>query len=201
MGLLCPFLISYVNPFPVLEIHLGGMILLKIRFYSWNAFLHRRYNLILLTLVTMAGSTLGILCTFESRQPLVSLMHGCLGASVSIVGLAFALLLPFFAVILAALYSKHSALFPVCFFKSFCFCYCMTGVCLTYGSAGLLVCGLLMLSDSVSLLLLLKLSLRHINGFLPTIASDVFRSMFLIVGLSVLECLYIAPFGMRLINY
>ena len=174
---------------------------MKICFYSWNTFLHRRYNFILLTLVIIAGSYLGVLCALDSRQLLFSMMRGCLGASVSIVGLAFALLLPFFAVILAALYSKHSALFPVFFFKSFCFCYCLTGICLAYGSAGWLVCGLLMLSDSVSLLLLLKLCLRHINGFLPTIASDVFWSMLLIVGLSVLECLYIAPFGMRLINY
>jgi hypothetical protein len=177
------------------------MFHLKIPFYSWNAFLHRRYNHILLTLVFMAGSSLGILCALESRQFLLSLMRGCLGTSVSIVGLAFALLLPFFAVILAALYSKHSALFPVCFLKCFCFFYCMMGIWLTYGSAGWLVCGLLMLSDSVSLLLLLKLSLRHINGFRPTIGYDLFWSIFLTVGLSVLDCLYIAPFGMRLIKY
>ncbi len=175
------------------------MFHLKVCVYSWNLFLHRKYHQIVLILFASTGSLLGILCAVSSQPLLDSMMLGCVYASVSIVRMAFAVLLPFAAVILAALYSKHSALIPICFFKLFCFSFCMMGIRLAYGNAGWLVCGLLMLSDAVSVMLLLKLSLHHINGFLPSFGSELFWSILLILGISLLDCFYIAPLLARII--
>lgn len=168
--------------------------------YSWSLFLQRKYHTILLILFVVTGSLLGMLCAVTSRSILDSMMRGCAYASVSIVRMVFAVLLPFAAVILAALYSKCSALFPICFFKFFSFCFCMMGIRLAYGSAGWMLCGLLMLSDAVSVLLLFRLSLRHINGFLPTFGSELLLSILLILGISLLDYIYIAPFLARVIN-
>ena len=172
---------------------------MKIIVYSWKAFLHRRYRHILFVILLITGSFLSILCARNS-QPALSLMRGCIYASVSIVRLVFAVLLPFFAVILAVLYSKHSVLVLICFMKVFCFSFCLMGLRLSCGCAGWLVCGLLMFSDAVSVLLLLRLSLRHINGFLPSIGADLFKSISIAVGVSVFDCLYIAPFLARITN-
>lgn len=196
MPLLC-FLCFY---FQVLEIKQKGSTYLKIYFYSWNAFFRRRYPHILLTMASITALLLGISCAHKSHAITASLMGGCCKASVSIVRLAFALLLPFLAVFLAALYSNHTALIPVCAFKVFAFSFCGTGISLTCPSASWIICGLLMLSDGLSLLLLLRLCFRHIGGFRSGLGAELVTSMLLTVGISVLDCIYIAPFLVRILN-
>lgn len=173
---------------------------MKTIFYSGNVFFQRKYRLILLILYLVTGSLIGVFCAIKSRADLIPLMHGITSASVSIVRMVFAILLPFFAVILAGLYNKQSALLPICFLKLFCFSFSMMGICLAFGSSSWMVCGLLMFSDAVSVLLLIKLSIRHASGFLPSFGSELFQSLILIVGIGMLDCFCIAPFLVRIIS-
>ena len=113
--------------------------------------------------------------------------------------LVYALLLPYLAVLLAAIYSKSSVLYPICFIKLFTFSFVLMGLRLAFGSAGWLVCGLLMFSDFISVLFLVSLCFHHIHGFLPSVYWDIGNRMIGIIAISLLEYYYIAPFLAQII--
>ena len=167
---------------------------MKTIFYSWHAFFQRRYRRILLTVFLFTCSIVGFLCARDSQVLIASLMRGCFTASVSIVCSTFIILLPFFAVILAALYNRPIVMAAACVLKVFSFVFSTTGILMTYPSSGFLVCGLLMFTDTICVFLLLRLTIRYINGFPFDSVKEILRNMVLLIGISVLEKLYITPF-------
>ena len=168
--------------------------------FSCNHYLCRRHPRILLCIAIITGILLGVFCGFDPSSSISSLMRGCAAASVSIVGRAYVLLLPLFAVILAAFCSKPFGLIPICFLKSFLFSCCLASIWLSFGYAGWLMSGFLLLSDSVAFLLLVKVSFRHVCGFSDMIGYDIFKASLLIIGVSLLECCFVAPFLVWIMN-
>ena len=163
-------------------------------------FLFRCYTTVLLVLFLITGTILGILCACSTNSPMIPLMRGSAGSSVSIVRLSYALLLPFFAVVLSALYSHSFTLIPICFLKAITFSFALASLFRSFGTAGWLISGLLMASDAVSYLLLVRLSLRHIQGFRPSIGYDLLRYALVIIGTALLDCIYFAPFLVTIMN-
>ena len=143
---------------------------------------------------------LGVHCGFSANSSASSLMRGCCVSSVSIVSRCYVLLLPHIAVILMAFCSNAPGLIPICFLKAFMFSYCLASIWYAFGLAGWLIGGFLLLSDSVAFLLLIRVCLRHVCGFSDTVGYDLFKDSLIIIGVSLLECCYIAPFLVWIMN-
>jgi hypothetical protein len=172
---------------------------LKTCVYSRDAYVHRSFPYIALFFVLLTGSLLGTLCAKETSTISTTLMRGCIASSVSIVSLVYSLLLPYLAVLLAAIYSNSFALFPICFIKFFSFSFMLMGLRLAFGPAGWLMCVLLMLSNSVSVVFLVCLCFRNIRGFRPSVYWDIEKRMITILGISLLDYHFIAPYLAQII--
>lgn len=96
--------------------------------------------------------------------------------------------------VLAVRLSASIAFFPLCLIRSFTFGYCSCGVFMAFQSAGWLIKGLLLFSDSILIVPLLWFWLRHLDGSRQHLKSDAL----LYVGFSLIVCfldfLYISPF-------
>ena len=166
---------------------------MKIFLYSWRFFLQRRSHTLLLALFSFFGSFSGVMSARNASDIFLSLMGGSSASSVSIVCRTFLLLLPYFAVMLAALYSYSFFLFPLCAIKTFFLGYCAMGIWLTYGSAGWIICSLLLGAEALSTFVFVRLCFCHIEGFHKSISKDILRGVFFAVVLGVLDVLWIVP--------
>ena len=166
---------------------------MKTYFISRDTYLYRRFPYFAFFIVLLTGSLLGVLCAKETGTLFTTWMRGCIASSVSIVSLVYSLLLPYLAVFLVAIYSNSFALFPICFIKMFSFSFVLMGLRLTFGSAGWLLCGLLMLSNSISVTFLISLCFRNIRSFCPSVYWDIGKRLICVLAISLLDYQFIAP--------
>lgn len=174
---------------------------MKAYFYSWHSFLGRNTRIIALILSVCIAVILGIRCGVAAGDSFLPLVRSAAQSPVSTVRLLYSSLLPFLAAMIAVIYSKAVLLVPVCFLKILGFSICLTSVYIAFGSAGWLVSCLLMGSNAFSVLALLRYSIRHVSGFRSTAISDLAVSVATVLGISLLDRYFIAPFLAAVMNY
>ena len=110
------------------------------------------------------GCWAGILTGSNAGVIYLSLMRGALGCSVSIVGLAFSVFLPFLLSAFAVYWNRPRFLYIISFVKAWSFTFAAYGICQAFGSAGWLVRFLVQFSDICLLCPLCWFLLRHIRS-------------------------------------
>jgi hypothetical protein len=118
----------------------------------------------LLVVAWGGGCLLGILCGMNAGDTYFSLMRGAVRCSVSIVGLAFSVYLPFLLSAFAVYWNRPSLMYIVCVLKAWSFTLAAYGILNAFGSAGWLVRFLVQFSDILLLCPLCWFFLRHIRG-------------------------------------
>lgn len=113
---------------------------------------------------------------------------------VSIVGLTVVLILPVSFSIVGLIFRKFVINYLILAVKAFLTGYLLYGLLSYYGSAGWLVRGLMLFSDSTINMVLLWLIFRHINGNRGTLAVDSTISVFLAVSIGITDYLFVSPF-------
>lgn len=102
----------------------------------------------------ITGLLFGIWVYDSAEDSLLVLMRGVSQYTVSIVGLLCVTLLPFLLSAIAVFYSMPQLIFPICCLKGFLFSFVSVGVMQSFGSAGWLLRGLLLFSESTTMPLL-----------------------------------------------
>lgn len=97
----------------------------------------------------LLGLVAGSLIGFDSSLSCASLMRAAPSCGMSIVGLFTVSLLPLLISALAVFTSQIWLLIPLAFMKSFCFSYVCIGIFCGFGSAGWLICLLMMLPEGL----------------------------------------------------
>ncbi len=98
----------------------------------------------LLAICWLAGLVCGMLLSLYAGTPIFSMMRSALYAPVSIVSLLITGLIPFLFTAFAVFISKPWLIFAICFCKACLVSFVSTGISAAYGSAGWLVCSLLL---------------------------------------------------------
>lgn len=148
----------------------------------------------LLSLIWLSGLFIGSRFAERSGSDFVSLMRAAPSAGVSIVGLLPVLFLPFLFAAFAVFLLQRWLLYPICFCKAYAFGFVATSVAISYGSAGLLVCCLLLFSDICLMPLLVWLCLRHIRRSTNYLRRDLVICSVCIVAVGCTDCFVISPF-------
>lgn len=134
------------------------------KYYSEIYQLIRKHHQILLALSWCTGMVCGILLFVYDSGSLLSLMRSSVICSVSIVGLIYTVMLPFLFSAFAVLLFGAASLLLICFMKACFFSFVSFGIYYSFGSAGWLISGLLMLTDAVTSVLLYVFWLRILSG-------------------------------------
>ncbi len=147
------------------------------------------------------GLLLGFFWTAHADPSFAALMRRASNAPVSIFGLLAATFFPFLLSAIAVYFSKSWLLYPICFFKAFCFGTCATAVAQAFGSAGWLVQPMLLFSDCCTLPLLCLFWLRHVSGQrrLPGAEFLLVASLLLLIGC--IDYRLVSPFLAELMNF
>lgn len=170
-------------------------------FYGRFPMQPRKHRRIFLALCFYGGLLLGAVLATQAEESFISWMRTVQVQRVSIVSLLGAAFLPFLISAYAVLISQVWLLFPVCFLKAFSFGFCVAGVSYVFGSAGWLVCGLLLFTDLCTMPMLLFFWLRHIDGaHRPQLAESALTASLLFLAGSLDHCL-ITPFLAEIINF
>ena len=96
------------------------------------------------------GLICGVLVSSHAGESFISAMRAAENSCVSIIGLLFAILLPFLFSAFAVFLSCRWLVFPIVFCKGICLSYVSLGVMLSFGNAGWLICLLAGFSDAVA---------------------------------------------------
>lgn len=149
---------------------------------------------VLLSLIWILGLFFGVQIAAHAGEDVLSLMRTAPRAGVSIVGRFAVLLVPFLLSALAAFLQWRWLLFLICFFKAYFFAFVSGAVALAFGSAGFLVCPLLLFSDICLLPLLFWFCLRLLRADRRTIWRSALPCAACAVVLGCLDCFVISPF-------
>lgn len=154
----------------------------------------------LLAITWIFGLVLGIVSAYQAGHSVFRLMRMAANSHASIVSLLVSGVLPFLLSAAAVFFSARHFLFLIGFVKAFCFGCCACATMLSFGSAGWLICLLLMFSDLCDLPALIWFWLRHLwDGAYLRFPDTVFCiGWSLLVG-SVDFCL-VTPFLVSLIE-
>lgn len=161
----------------------------------------RKWRRIFLALCYCAGLLMGSIVAAQAQESIASWMRTAEFQRVSIVSLLSVTCLPFLISALAVMISQTWLLFPICFLKAFCFGFCATGVSCVFGSAGWLVCGLLLFTDLCSMPLLIFWWLRYLDGLRRLRFSDTALTASLLFLIGSLDHCVISPFLAGIINF
>lgn len=147
------------------------------------------------------GLICGVLVSSHAGESFISAMRAAENSCVSIIGLLFAILLPFLFSAFAVFLSRPWLLIPVVFGKAFIFSLLATGISLSFGEAGWLFLVLLLFSDGAALPFLWLFWLRYcrLHGRFPFIGLAVCAVPALIIGY--IDLNVISPFLASLISY
>lgn len=154
----------------------------------------------LLALFWGAGLLLGVGLACQAGDSIFSLMRIAASRRVSIVGLFSSILLPFLLSAAAVYLHGASLLLPVSFLKAFSFGFCAVTVMKAFGSAGWLVCRLLLFSDCCLMPVLFWFWLRHIRGGRRSVKMDMRLCAILIAAVGSIDYFLISPFLMSIID-
>ena len=139
----------------------------------------------LLACIIISGFAYGIYTAGISSFPFSFLMRSYPLGAVSIVRMLCAVLLPFLLTAVAVVLSKPIILYPLVFARAFLHCFCLFGICSSFGQAAWLVACLNLLPAAVVNASLFWFSFRHISGF----TSSAFTELCVLTLLSILVCL------------
>lgn len=161
----------------------------------------RRACLVFLALFWCAGIFLGIYAASSVGYSFLPLMRAAIVRRVSIVALFAVLLLPFLLSAFVIFFSQPWLLLLFSFFKAFSFGFCCSAAQLSFGSAGWLVCLLLLFSDICTLPVLYWFWVRHISGDKYAIGRSLAVSIALVLFFGSLDYCFISPFLSALIIF
>ena len=152
----------------------------------------RRSCKIILAALWCAGLICGISAA-ACAGILPSLMRACCQSRVSIVSLLFVPLLPFLFSAFAVFISCPRLVCFVGFLKAFSFGLCLRAVSAAFGSAGWLVCSLLLFTDCVTMPALFWFWLRHADGNISSLGKDslICTTWFLLIA--IIDSAYVTP--------
>lgn len=132
--------------------------------FLFSTNLSRMTRIILLAFSWIAGMFFGLNESVPDTAVTVSLMHTVVRSSVSIVGLIAVLVFPLIISALAVFLSAPLVFLPLAFFKAFGYTVCSILIVSAFGSAGWLIRGLLLFSDTCMSIALLWFWFRNIEG-------------------------------------
>lgn len=167
-------------------------------FYGHSPLQPRKWRRMILALCYCAGLAAGAFAAVQAEESLVSWMRTVQLQRVSIVSLLVVALLPFLISAAAVLIAQVRLFYPVCFLKAFSFGFCAGGVYLVFGSAGWLVCGLLLFTDLCSMPLLYLFWQRYIDGSRRLALTDAVLPASLLFLIGSLDHCIITPFLMKI---
>lgn len=167
---------------------------------EFSSFRWCRICKLLLAFAWYNGLLVGTLIAAMVDIDVFSLMRTAGDSRVSIVVLMAVIIIPFLISVLSVSLSKPWLLLPVCFFKAFSLGYCISGVCIIYGSAGWLVRLLLLFSSTVSAPVLYWFWLRHISGTKKYLWLDFMICAAVVFLITVIDYRMIAPLWDHLLN-
>ena len=166
---------------------------MRIHFAPVFRFFFCRRKPLFLALCCFLGFAFGMMAAQRSGDSYFSMMRMALSSHVSIPGLIASVSLPFLLAAFAVYIRHHGLLYGLCFIKMFLFSFVLMGLRLTFGSAGWLLCGLLMLSNSISVTFLISLCFRNIRSFCPSVYWDIGKRLICVLAISLLDYQFIAP--------
>ena len=114
--------------------------------------------------------------------------------SVTLAGLSIVLLLPLIILVCAILYNKFTVVYLLIATKAFIAGYLLYGLLICYGSAGWLVHALMFYSDSMMTIVLLWLSITHINGRRKSLTVHVITAFIAAAIIGITDYLIVSPF-------
>jgi hypothetical protein len=148
--------------------------------------------------VWIAGLILGTITAAAASNSYFLLMRMAPKSSVSIIGLAVTVLLPFLLTAFAVLADRSLWLYPICFLKVFAFAFCGYGISVAYGSAGWLVRFLFQFSDILSIPILFWFAFRYLRGRGLMWKRDLAIGCALDVWICCLDLWFVSPFLMAI---
>ncbi len=134
-------------------------------------------------------------CILAISDPVsFSLMRSACETRVSILWLSILSILPLFVVSVVVYYRLHYLIFPICALRAFNFGYCVCGVYLSFGSAGWLVCGLLLFSSLLSVPVLFWFCCRCLCRTLSTGRGEFISCLVITLLITLVDYLWVSPF-------
>ena len=167
-------------------------------FYGHSPLQPRKWRRIFLALCYCAGLLMGSIVAAQAQESIASWMRTAEFQRVSIVSLLSVTCLHFLISAAAVLIAQVRLFYPVCFLKAFSFGFCAGGVYLVFGSAGWLVCGLLLFTDLCSMPLLYLFWQRYIDGSRRLVLTDAVLPASLLFLIGSLDHCIITPFLMKI---
>lgn len=161
----------------------------------------RKARIIYLAFSSCLGSSFGIYTAGLSSFDISFLMRMAGVCRVSIVGLAAVTLLPLLITAAAVLLSKPNLLFLLTFAKACLYSYCLYGICCGFTGAGLLVCFLLLFSDSAVVLLIHWFSFRNICGFTDSSFRELLGIIVFCISVGIVDYCIVSSFLTSLILF
>ena len=158
------------------------------------------YNIFLM-LFWLGGLIFGCWISFHFSETSISLMRSVAGSRTYIYAFFISLGVPILITIIATWMHKEFLIYPVAFLKSCCFAICAVCTFRSFGSAGWLVCRLLLFSDSFGAIALIFLWLilpKIDNNSILKVAGSTLAFLIVVVSIDVL---FISPFTYLLLNH
>lgn len=165
-----------------------------IRFYSGARLCWRRIFPVSLASFWCLGLLLGGVAAAGTGSGFAVSLYRCARQSVPMLRLIVLLLLPFLFSAFAVSLSQPWLTLPICFAKAFLVSFCACACMHSFGSAGWLICMLLMFSDGCLLPLLCWFWLRHGDGTRQALARDTAACAVVTILVGSLDASLIAPF-------
>lgn len=162
-------------------------------FYSSSYYSRCSFRVFFLAILWIMGLLVGLLVA-SNDSSIYLLMRMAPTCNVSIVGLAVVLILPFLFSIIGLIYQKFVMIYFLSAVKAFVSGYTLYGILCCYGSAGWLIRGLLLFSDSSMTILLLWLLFRHIDRRKKTLYADATVCFISAVVIGITDYLIVSPF-------
>lgn len=158
-----------------------------------------KLSVFLLAMLWCLGLILGVIVSSSAGEAFSSLMRLAFQSPVSIISLLTVTLLPFLLTAVAVFFSKTWFFLPICFLKAFSYGYAMHAIVLSYGTSGWLIQLIFTIIDSLTMIVLLWLWIRHIAGRQQTFRIDGTVCVAVLLTTVFIEYYLVSPFLATLI--
>ena len=154
---------------------------------------HRKSELVILALFSFYGVLLGTLVSYAPDSLFSSLMHRTITSPATIVSLVSITFFPFLITAFIMFLSKTYLFFLLAFLKCFSFSFLWSCICISFPNAYWLLQPLLLFSDSVVLVLLHWLWIRHLHSIRDTAIGDMIFCLAVTLAICFIDCKWISP--------
>lgn len=167
--------------------------------FSASKLLRVRYHPVCICISWVIGLISGYMVSNGVSSSLPYMMQSACSCSVSFGGFLAVLLLPFLIACLCYRLSIPVLIIPLLYLKGFSYAICSVSIFQVFHSASWLVQSLLLFSDHISIFLLMVFSVRHCSqSDLSALKRDGLIVFSVLLGVGVIDYLYISPLMMRL---